>query len=92
MTAAFVRSIERFAQERHIDVVAFEKGQRKDDVAKEYLGRCAFSEGVLFIGKAQEKASVFRTTRRKHPEKGQALPLDYARLCAAQSLLLLPLG
>jgi hypothetical protein len=35
MTEAFVRSIERFAQERHIDVVAFAKGQRKDDVAKE---------------------------------------------------------
>ncbi len=74
MTEAFVRSIERFAQERRIDVVAFEKGQRKDDVAKEYLARCAFSEGVLFIGKAQEKASVFRTTGRKHPETGQRYP------------------
>jgi hypothetical protein len=74
MTEAFVRSIERFAQERHIDIVAFEKGQRKDDVAKEYLARCAFSEGVLFIGKAQERASVFRTTGRKHPETGQRYP------------------
>jgi hypothetical protein len=74
MTERFVRSIERFAQDRRVDVVAFEKGQRKDDVAKEYLAKCSFSEGVLFTGKAQEKASVFRTTARKHPETGKRYP------------------
>jgi hypothetical protein len=74
MTERFIRSIEQFAKEHRLDVVAFEKGQRKDDVAKQYLARCAFSEGVLFIGKAQEKASVFRTTGRKHPETGKRYP------------------
>ena len=61
MTAAFVKSIEQFAAAEGIEVVTFRKGQRKDDVAKEFLARCSFREGVLFIGKAQEKARVFRT-------------------------------
>jgi hypothetical protein len=74
MTERFIRSIEQFAKGHRLDVVAFEKGQRKDDVAKEYLAKRGFSEGVLFIGKAQEKASVFRTTGRKHPETGQRYP------------------
>lgn len=37
--------------------MTFEKGQRKDDVAQEYLARFEGEEGVLFIGKAQEKAN-----------------------------------
>ena len=40
-------------------------GQRKDDVAQEYLAKFEDEEGVLFIGKAQEKASVFRTEKRR---------------------------
>ena len=92
MTERFVRSIERFAKEHRLDVVGFEKGQRKDDVAKQYLARCGFSEGVLFIGKAQEKASVFRISGRQAPRDWPALPLDHPRLGDAQPLLLLPPG
>ena len=39
MTDAFVRSIQRFAKREGVDVVAFKKRQRKDDVAKEYLAK-----------------------------------------------------
>jgi hypothetical protein len=74
MTEQFVQAIERFAQERRIDVIAFAKDQRKDDVAKEYLAKSSLREGVLFIGKAQEKASVFRTTRRMNPLSGHSYP------------------
>jgi hypothetical protein len=74
MTQTFVRSIERFAKGHRLDLVTFEKGQRKDDVAKQYLKHYRHPEGVLFIGKAQEKAKVFRTTRRKHPESGKNYP------------------
>jgi hypothetical protein len=45
--------------------VTFEKGQRKDDLAQEYLATLKREEGVLFVGKAQEKASVFRTEKRR---------------------------
>lgn len=65
MTQRFVEAIERLAQTNRLDLVTFHKGQRKDDVAQEYLARFQGQEGVLFIGKAQEKASVFRTEKRR---------------------------
>jgi hypothetical protein len=61
----FVKAIERFAETERVDLVTFEKGQRKDDVALEYLAAFGGDEGVLFVGKAQEKTSVFRTDKRR---------------------------
>jgi len=55
MTKAFVASMERFSRELEIPVVQFRKGQRKDDVMKEHLARFGKPEGVVFIGKAQER-------------------------------------
>ena len=64
MSEQFVAAIERFVATQGIDLVTFEKGQRKDDVAQDYLAAFKGEEGVLFVGKAQEKASVFRTEKR----------------------------
>src|SRR3989304_345814 len=47
MSTAFVDGIEAFASTQGIDLVRFEKGQRKDDVAHKYLARFAGDEGVL---------------------------------------------
>ena len=55
MTKDFVR---RIAACEGVDWIRFLKGQRKDDVAHEYLGRFEGDECVLFIGKAQEKAAT----------------------------------
>jgi hypothetical protein len=74
MTAAFVRSIEQFARRERLDVVSFAKGQRKDDVAHEYLAEFPDDEGVLFIGKAQEKVAVVRTQRRCNEHTGASYP------------------
>jgi hypothetical protein len=65
MTERFVQAIDRFVEREGIDLVTFEKGQRKDDVAQQYLAAFEGEEGVLFVGKAQEKASVFRTEKRR---------------------------
>jgi hypothetical protein len=65
MSERFVKAIEQFVETERLDLVPFEKGQRKDDVAHEYLTRFQGDEGVLFVGKAQEKASVFRTEKRR---------------------------
>jgi hypothetical protein len=65
MSQRFVDALERFAETEGVDLVTFEKGQRKDDVAQSYLAAFEGDEGVLFIGKAQEKASVFRTEKRR---------------------------
>src|SRR5881409_2900461 len=65
MSQRFVDGMERFAETHGVDLVTFKKGERKDDVAHQYLARFDDEEGVLFIGKAQEKASVFRTEKRR---------------------------
>jgi len=64
MTREFLGRVDAFVEHHAIPVVAFKKGQRKDDVAAEYLARFSGSEGVLFLGKAQEKVKVFRTEKR----------------------------
>jgi hypothetical protein len=74
MTLSFVRRIERFVQQQQVPLIQFAKGQRKDDVMKEHLGRFDRDEGVLFVGKAQEKARVFRTERRINPDTGAPYP------------------
>jgi hypothetical protein len=53
----------RFAKQQRVPVVQFRKGERKDDVTAEYLKKFKGEEGVLFIGKTQEKSRVFRTER-----------------------------
>jgi hypothetical protein len=70
MTEAFVASIERFAEQEGVEVVRFEKGQRKEEVAQAYRRKFPGKEGVLFIGKAPEKARVVRIERRRNPQTG----------------------
>jgi hypothetical protein len=74
ISKTFIGKLEAFARERGLDVVSFEKGQRKDDVAAEYRKRFVGRQGVLFIGKAQEKARVFRTQKRRNPQTGATFP------------------
>jgi hypothetical protein len=64
MSNAFLRQVDAFVEEHHIPVVPFRNRQRKDDVAAEYRASFQGTEGVLFLGKAQEKVSVFRTEKR----------------------------
>jgi hypothetical protein len=70
----FVQAMERFAVEHKQDVVIFRRGERKDDVMKRYLKCFQGEEGVLFIGKAQEKTPVFRTERRRNEKTGATYP------------------
>jgi hypothetical protein len=74
MTKTFVANMESFVKQQHIPVVQFQKGQRKDDVMAEQLKRFDKSEGVVFLGKAQEKTPVFRTEKRRNPDTGQTYP------------------
>jgi hypothetical protein len=64
MTKAFVKAIEAFLQREGLELVRFKKGQRKDDVLQQKLRRFKKPEGVLFVGVAQEKVRVPRTTRK----------------------------
>ena len=70
MTRDFVAAIERFAREGSLDLVRFRKGERKDDRTQQYLRQWPGGEGVLYIGKAQEKARVLRTQASTDPVTG----------------------
>ena len=70
MTQRFVDAIKRFAERDGIDIVSFRRGERKDERTQEYLRQWPGGEGVLYIGKAQEKARVLRTERRRRPSTG----------------------
>jgi DNA-binding PadR family transcriptional regulator len=74
ITRPFVQAIEAYAKKQCVPLLTFAKDQRKDDIAKEHLARFGKSEGVLFIGKAQEKACVFRTEKRRHKETERTYP------------------
>ena len=74
MTEAFVRNIDQFINHECVDLVAFQKWQRKDDVTQKYLRRFTQCEGVLYVGKAQEKARVMRTERRRSKHTGGTYP------------------
>ena len=74
ITDAFVKAMADFIKAEAIPVVRFLKGQRKDEVAAAYLEQFHQAEGILFIGKAQEKVSVFRTQKRHNPATGQSYP------------------
>jgi hypothetical protein len=74
ISRAFLGELYRFAADNDVPVVDFAKGQRKDDVAHEFLAGFDRAEGVLFIGRAQEKAPVFRTEKRHNPTTGATYP------------------
>ncbi len=73
MTERFVANLRDFLQREDIGLVRFQKGQRKDDVMQERLRRFHQSEGVVFVGVAQEKVRV-PCTIRKHLSSGGTIP------------------
>jgi hypothetical protein len=71
---AFVASIEEFVARQGVDLVSFSKHQRKDDITQQYLQRFDADEGILYVGRAQEKARVVRTERRRCARTGMSYP------------------
>jgi len=74
ISKAFIGKIEEFARAEQVPVLTFEKDVRKDDVAAAMRKQFEGEEGVVFIGKAQEKSRVFRTEKRTNPKTGQKYP------------------
>ena len=66
MTRGFVALIESYAEAYGVPLITFEKGARKDDVVKPYFAGFKGEEGVVVVGKAQEKTRVLRTVKRRN--------------------------
>jgi hypothetical protein len=72
----FVADVEAFAQANHIPIVRFQKGQRKDDIAVQYRRKFTASEGVVFVGVAQEQLSGFKARKEV---KGKCVRFQFSR-------------
>jgi hypothetical protein len=77
ISRAYVAAIEAYAQTQQVPVLTFAKGQRKDDVVAPYVARAAGQEGIVLIGKAQEKTTTFRTTKGYGPRTQARFPRLY---------------
>jgi len=79
-TKAFVAAIREFAQRQGVELVPFRKGERKDDVMQRKLRafkKAGRSEGVVFVGVAQENARIPRTIRKQLPGGGTIPWISY---------------
>jgi hypothetical protein len=69
ISEGFTMALRRFAREGGVPWVDFVKGARKEDIMHQHLaaftGVEGGAEGVLFIGRAQEKIGLFRTEKRR---------------------------
>jgi len=74
MTKAFVSSIEGFAKRASVPLITFDKQTRKEELAAGYRAKFTGTEGILFIGKAEEKVKTFRTQGRRDPYTGASYP------------------
>ncbi len=74
ISKTFIAAVERFVEHEQIPRITFAKGQRKDDIAKQYHAQYQGTEGIVFVGKAQEKTPVFGTEKRRNPDTGRKYP------------------
>ena len=90
ITREFVGSIERFAKDSQIPLITFEKGQRKDDFAKQQRKNFYKREGVVFIGKVipwyidaliNQLIGVLYGPPRRCPCRPNAVRADYEPRC-----------
>src|SRR3954451_910897 len=55
MSTTFIAAVENFVEREQVPMIPFTKGQRKDDVAKQDHAQSRGHEGIVLVGKAQEK-------------------------------------
>ncbi len=70
ISKGFVASIHRFCRDTGAPLVDFAKGQRKDDLAHDSLAEfhvAGRTEGVLFVGRAQETTPSCASTATSGP-------------------------
>jgi len=70
----FRAAVDAFVQTEGIPLITFHPGERKEDIAAAHRARFPRDEGIVFVGRAQEKTPVFRTEKRRNPQTGQTYP------------------
>ncbi|ORW80886.1 hypothetical protein AWC22_17565 [Mycobacterium riyadhense] len=70
MTKNYVAEVDHYIDSHHRARERFNSGQRKGEVTQKYLAGHDGSEGLLYVGIAQERAAVWTSTRRRNPLTG----------------------
>jgi hypothetical protein len=73
---AFRKAVEKYAKEQGLSLVDFAKGEDKDERARAHLAKFGKKQGVVLIGKAQEKALGYKGQRKDH---GTKVWFEYSR-------------
>ncbi len=78
VTQVFRTAVEQYAKEQGLEIVDFAKAQAedKDELARAHLAQFSKKQGVVMIGKAQEKALGYQGTRKDH---GTKVWFEYSR-------------
>lgn len=76
MTDRFKKQVEDFAKAGGHHIYEFSKGEEKDDVARRHAELFGIKEGLVLIGKAQEKSNAFRSRRE---DRGTKVWFKYSR-------------
>jgi hypothetical protein len=76
VTRAFRNAVELFAAQQGLAIVDFAKGEDKDATARAHLARFQSTNGVVLIGKAQEKTPGYTARRKDH---GTKVWFEYSR-------------
>jgi hypothetical protein len=70
----FRAAVDAFVAAEGIPLITFHPGERKEDIAAAHRARFPHAEGIVFVGRAQEKTRVLRTEKRRNPRTGQTYP------------------
>ena len=76
----FVKRVKDFAEQNEIPIVQFQRGERKDEVAKRLGKQRGVRDGVVFIGVAQEKALTFSGRKQQgsfHFERNKSVYVNH---------------
>jgi hypothetical protein len=76
-----IAAIKTYAATQDVPLIAFERGQRKDDVVAEHRAQRSTADGVVVIGVAQEKMRAFKAQKRSGPQGG--VTFDFSRQSVA---------
>ena len=76
-----IAAIKAYATTQQAPLIAFERGQRKDDVVAAHRARRPMDDGVVVIGVAQEKMRAFKAQKRRG--QGKAVSFDFSRQSVA---------
>jgi hypothetical protein len=73
---SFIAAVDRFVGQEQVPRLRFAEGQPKDDIAEHDHAQFTGAEGIVFVGRAQEKTPVVRAEERRNPEStGRDAPL-----------------